>query len=142
MTQVAEVKPIVLLNPAPISPSPAQFSAKPPVDAGSEEGMVRQGLPGDSQPPDEAKQVASIQPRIGTAGESVGDDASRPTGAAQQVPAAVVLLTAPIYHKTRGAQHGSAHRRASGTSVRPYVTQSVSHGTWLSAPNSNEGANN
>jgi hypothetical protein len=112
----AEAKPIQLLILATVSPSRAQFSAKP----------------AQAEPPlfGEAGQVASIQPRIDDVGESANDDASRQTDAATPlVPAAEALLTAPV----PSAGRGSAHRRTHGSPVRPYVTP-LSRGTWLFAP--------
>ena len=120
MTSGAEAKPIHLLILATVSPSRAQFSAKP----------------AQAEPPlfGEAEQVASIRPRIDDVGESANDDASRQTDAATSlVPAAGALLTAPVYPKVPSAGRGSAHRRTHGSPVRPYVTQ-LSHGTWLFQP--------
>jgi hypothetical protein len=116
----AEAKPIQLLILATVSPSRAQFSAKP----------------AQAEPPlfGETEQVASIQPRIDDAGESANDDASRQTDAATPlVPAAGALLTAPVYPKVPSAGRGSAHRGKREPSVRPYVTQ-LSRGTWLFSP--------
>jgi hypothetical protein len=117
----AEAKPIQLLILATVSPSRAQFSAKP----------------AQAEPPlfGEAEQVASIQLRIDDVGESANDDASRQTDAATPlVPAAGALLTVPAYPKVPSAGRGSAHRRTPGPPVRPYVTH-LSHGTWLFPPN-------
>lgn len=135
-TQVADARPILLLDAAALSPSLALFSELS-ADIDSEREIIKRGLLGEPLSLDEADLVASIQPlSIRTGGRGAGGDA------AQQVPAAATILTAPLYPTARRAQHSSAHRRASRTSVRPYVTQSASHGTWLFAPNSIEGANN
>jgi hypothetical protein len=120
MTSAAGAEPIQLLILATVSPSRAQFSAKP----------------AQAEPPlfGEAEQVASIQPRIDDVGERTNDDASRQTDAATPlVPVAGALLTAPVYPKVPSAGRGSAHRRTHGSPVRPYVTQ-LSRGTWLFAP--------
>jgi hypothetical protein len=119
MTSAAEAKPIQLLISATVSPSRAQFSAKP--------AQTEPSLFG------EAVQVASSQPRIHNVGETANDDASRQTDAATPLPAAGALLTAPVYPKVPSAGRGSAHRRTHGSPVRPYVTQ-LSRGTWLFSP--------
>jgi hypothetical protein len=111
----------------PLSPSPAQL-------------MVKLA---QTEPPSfgEAEQVASVESRFDDVRERV-DDASRQTDAAvPQVPAARALLTAPADPKVPSAGRGSAHRRARGLPVGPYVTQ-LSHGTWLFPPNQTGGGSN
>jgi hypothetical protein len=130
-TEVAEVGPIRLRASNALSPSPAQFPAKPAeADTDIDAGVVRHGLL--AQPLGEAD--ATIQPGIGAFGQSAGDGASHQ-------PDATAPPIAPLHSKL-AAERGPGHRNTRGPPVQSYVTRSSSRGVWLFAPNGNEGANN
>jgi hypothetical protein len=137
MTHLAEARSIQLL--VILSPSPAQFSAKPTqADTDMEKGEVRGGLLREPPPLGEAEQVATIRDME----QSAGDGASRPADAVvPQVSVLAALLTAAPHPKL-DVKRGTPHRHAGGPSVRPYVIRSSSRGMWLFAPNGNEGAHN
>jgi hypothetical protein len=140
MTHLAEARPIQLL--VTLSPSPAQFSAKPTqADTDIEKGEVGGGLLREPPSLGEAEQVAPIQPGIGDMEQSDRDDASRQTDAV--VPQVSGVAAPPIarLHAKLAAERGLAHRYTRGPPVRSYVTRPSSRGVWLFGPTGNEGAN-
>ena len=108
LSGLASIGVLILLFVSPFSDSGIIMREMPSVSAVAQTPMTQADAAEARPAQDEADQIASIRPQMGDVGQSAEDDASRPTAAVDpRMPAAVALLTVPVYPKALDTVRGT-----------------------------------